>query len=275
MKPARSSAADEYKEETGKKGHQVNNQIFSPSPIQSIPIEKKSLLGMNVICQWEDKFILAVPADVKNCLLVFDQHAVHERIRLESICHLYYKSLLPSKQVVIELSEEDVALYCDSISRAKRQGIYNPIIIQQACACGFTWISESSIRYETGSSRTLTLSCPVFLLQDPFNLSTSYIERIFQDILHQRHAWMNLPYSLMEYFKLEACHSKNTISRYILQYNDISSSSSSLISHVLDAIKFGQSLSRQICHELLNELSKCSFPFICAHGRCLVQNILF
>lgn len=49
---------------------------------ERMTISKADLRELDVLCQWDDKFILT---RLRDALLCFDQHAVHERIRVEAL----------------------------------------------------------------------------------------------------------------------------------------------------------------------------------------------
>lgn len=55
----------------------------------------------------------------------------------------------------------------------------------------------------------------------------------------------------------------------LLKFNDIPPCIQDLINYksCRSAIMFGDKLSKLECEEILNQLSKCKNPFMCAHGR--------
>lgn len=63
-----------------KNSHPKSNSIPPKSSLKAEMFDSVRLIG-----QWDKKFILAMVEDDK-LLVIFDQHAVHERIRLEKLC---------------------------------------------------------------------------------------------------------------------------------------------------------------------------------------------
>jgi DNA mismatch repair ATPase MutL len=211
----------------------------------STQFDKSILKNLNVIGQWESKFILAkiCSTDEQNIsgLLIFDQHAIHERIRLESMCNIFQRN---SNNVGVE--KMSIEFKDAGISYSIMSHFLDPINIDLAKNIGLTWDTQSVGIAIFSQSTNLEICCSSYLLNEPLKLSGSEMRSILLDIVNRNLAWKDIPCYLFEIFKKEACHG---------------------------AIKFGHRLGIDKCKRLLQELQTCKFPFSCAHGRCSMHYI--
>lgn len=218
----------------------------------SVSFTKDALKDIQLIGQVEKQFIACVLDDStkQNVLVLIDQHAAHERIRLEKLLQQigYYETktsatvlkhgvcrLVPPAEVLFYENEIDLLLHYTkefnevglrfSVLRKKQSTAYRKVFIssipsvfvnvcrQQLEAKG-SHVNESVIK-EFVLEQAKLLRCGV----GKCNLSSPTIFKV-----------------LASY----ACHG---------------------------AIKFGDALTKENCIELVKQLSKCQLPFQCAHGR--------
>jgi len=163
-------------------------------------------------------------------LILFDQHAISERILLEHLQTHFRKETIHS--IPFQLSEPAI------IPRNPRF-LYTPEQISLLERTGFSFSSIST-------HHLLVRTVPGWLLSlGQRQSSTSLLDNIISDtidniLLATNNPSNNIDLIMYETLKSLACH---------------------------NAIKFNDILSTTECHHLLNELKSCSMPFICAHGR--------
>ncbi|XP_072949782.1 uncharacterized protein [Epargyreus clarus] len=236
---------------------EINTKIFEPK-VQSVkdlttgPIGKvtdklkknnanlifvaDSLAEAKVLSQVDSKFIAAIILaksqghDSSEFFVLFDQHAVHERIRLETNLEYYFNGnnwrSVTIEKVFVKVSKDEI-LYLHN---------HKDKFIQ--CGLGWTVIDNCEILVNSVPEAIIGKNPrpPDTVLRAVRNLITEQINAIKclkgNASLYPR-SIMNLVFS-------EAC-------RY--------------------ALKFGDRLSKENCQELILELAKCKTPFQCAHGR--------
>jgi DNA mismatch repair ATPase MutL len=163
-------------------------------------------------------------------LILFDQHAISERILLEHLQTHFQKENL--RTIPFQLPEPAV------IVRNPRF-LYTPEQISLLEHTGFIFSSIST-------HHLLVRAVPGWLLSlGQRQSSTSLLDDIISNtidniLLKTTNHSNNIELIIYETLKSLACH---------------------------NAIKFNDILSNTECHHLLNELKSCSMPFICAHGR--------
>jgi DNA mismatch repair ATPase MutL len=163
-------------------------------------------------------------------LILFDQHAISERILLEHLQTHFQKENI--RTIPFQLPEPAV------ISRNPRF-LYTPEQISILEQTGFIFSSIST-------HNLLVRSVPSWLLSlRQRQSSTSLLDDIIHDTINN--------------ILLKTTNSSNNIELIIYE------TLKSLACH--NAIKFNDILSSNECHHLLSELKTCSMPFICAHGR--------
>nr|XP_037274208.1 LOW QUALITY PROTEIN: DNA mismatch repair protein Mlh3-like [Rhipicephalus microplus] len=212
---------------------------------ESYKFRKEMLTYVQVIGQVDAKFIACLMPLSKNkiqeesLIVLFDQHAAHERVRLEWLLENQYELKGQARCVrSLSLSSElMVALEPDSLRRAT--------ICERE-------MRKLGIHYTVHDHGVSFKRLPVCLLEKdeseqragrPSTLA-SRMEELLRDhtetLLGTRHSAITLPKFLMDVLSSQACHG---------------------------AIKFGSFLEKSECNSILKALSKCSLPFQCAHGR--------
>ncbi len=164
-------------------------------------------------------------------LILFDQHAISERILLEHLQTHFQKENI--RTIPFQLPEPA------AVARNPRF-LYTSEQISLLEHTGFIFSSITT-------HHLLVRAVPGWLLSlGQRQSSTSLLDNIISDTIDNillkttDHSKTNLELIIYETLKSLACH---------------------------NAIKFNDILSTNECHHLLNELKSCSMPFICAHGR--------
>ena len=185
--------------------------------------------------QFDKKFLISKhsirSSDINRVqLIIFDQHAISERILLERLL-TYFKNenihSVPfhlSTSIVVARNPRFLYTY-DQISLLERTGFI------------LSSISTQNLVIRAVPGWLLSLGQRQFST----SLSDNIIRDIIDKILLTANTYsINIELIMYETLKSLACH---------------------------NAIKFNDPLSNNECHHLLNELKSCSMPFICAHGR--------
>jgi len=185
-------------------------------------IDKQCLSSARVIGQLDHKFILLL---YNSKILCIDQHAAHERVRLESFQELISNDRFNNDIMSVSPTESRVALSQD------HRDILNDLegIIK---SWGYIWhIDDLYI--------VTVLQVPaVFGLPLPADSLTFFLE--FAKEIPMGLLKSIIPPMIRDRIVNRACKG---------------------------AIKFGDELLIEQCQCLVHDLSKCTFPFQCAHGR--------
>ncbi|KAK8760019.1 hypothetical protein V5799_028713 [Amblyomma americanum] len=207
---------------------------------------KEMLAYVKVIGQVDAKFIACLMpvshngvVQEESLVVLFDQHAAHERVRLEWLLENQYEARGQAKCVRSSSlkTELTVALEPNTLRRAalcekemRRLGIHYTV---HDCCLSFTRLPVCLLERDEGEQRA----------GRPSTLA-SRMEELVRDhtetLLGTRHSAIALPKFLMDVLSSQACHG---------------------------AIRFGSVLEKHECVKILKALSKCRLPFQCAHGR--------
>ncbi|TPX67255.1 hypothetical protein SpCBS45565_g03969 [Spizellomyces sp. 'palustris'] len=246
------------------KANQTFNGLHTEEIVENI--SKGSLDQLRVIAQVDNKFIagrLAQTSSDTDLLVIIDQHAADERVRLEALlaelyqgggsednmgtengdegeCIVDVMNLDPPCRTTMQAREAQAALRHHS--RYKRWGIFfscpdlegGADKREQALAK-----PDATVRIEVDRlPRLIADRCVI----DP---------GVVRDLIRQHLYWLEegaergglgskCPRGILEILNSKACRS---------------------------AIMFGDPLTKEECMKLINKLIKCKFPFQCAHGR--------
>ncbi|XP_069118087.1 uncharacterized protein [Argopecten irradians] len=214
---------------------------------------KDMLQDVKVIGQVDNKFIACMTSSrtnkmsaVPNLLLLFDQHAAHERVRLQKLTKEAYErdnricrsTVTPAKQLTLE--EEEVRVMVSYREEFARIGVdfttdkqsRDTILVHTIPAC----IMQKEVNEVKRKRESVAWNVVLNLLKEHVELLMST-----SGVLGR------LPATLHKVLCSQACHG---------------------------AIKFGDPLSVEECKELLDSLSHCDLPFQCAHGRPSLMPLL-
>lgn len=219
-------------------------------------VSRHDLSTCNVIKQVDKKFILFSCGTKKNLRIVLaDQHAVDERRQIEILLRCMYKPvvLILSQPLVFEIAWREARILQSMQTRFERFGI------RYDCVRGSKDISCSERSHHTACLKVTQLpkiiaercrSTPALvidLLRDELwsaveiGLSPSTTAGLTDSgDLELHHASYHVPRRLLDLLNSRACRS---------------------------AIMFNDELETDECTNLINELSACTLPFQCAHGR--------
>ncbi|KAL8611175.1 hypothetical protein ACOMHN_064465 [Nucella lapillus] len=232
---------------------------------------KSMLTGAKVIGQLDNKFVACLIQEDQKTLppstsydaqenhegglvVLFDQHAAHERIRLEQLlADVYEKEEGAGKREekrikrcdvqpprTVDLSEEDVRLMQTFREELDRIGVKFSVDKERRDRVHAHTIPACMAQREANDRKRG---------KDP--LSYEYLQIMIKEhnqlLLSTAGARQQLPQQVHRLLATHACKG---------------------------AIKFGDSLSLSTCRELLSSLSSCDLPFQCAHGRPSIAPIL-
>ncbi|XP_063295956.1 DNA mismatch repair protein Mlh3 isoform X2 [Pelobates fuscus] len=206
-----------------------------------------------VLQQVDNKFIACV-MDVKkegqanpdgNLLVLVDQHAAHERVRLEQL---------------IADSYEAVSAECDT-RRLKVSAVQPPLELEvteeqyrllRIFDARLARVGLSLSFSDSEKSRVLVGSVPLCFVEKEANETQrgrpTVTKRIIEEFLQEQvemfqtagAAQTSVPLTVLKVLASQACHG---------------------------AVKFNDSLTLTECRHLIQALSRCNLPFQCAHGR--------
>ncbi|XP_069680721.1 uncharacterized protein [Periplaneta americana] len=211
---------------------------------------KDMLPKFKVLGQLDNKFIVTLlgPWSGKNMnvIVLFDQHAVHERIRLESLMKEYcvegsdseFKTSEVNPPVTLQLSDGDIRVV-SSFEKA---------------------FTSLGLRYEVLNSTDLRItSVPTCLMaremRERQGRNNSVLQRFLESMVREqvesimttRGVGTRVPSIIKSVVSSEACRG---------------------------AIKFGDALFPEECEVLLQSLATCQVPFQCAHGRPVLTPVV-
>lgn len=200
----------------------VESSHFQPPPV--FP-----RTGYRVISQFMSRFILV---KASNDLFIFDQHAAHERVLVESLLQDFVASLdTPVKaNFTLDVSSEEKQLVQQYQSTL---GVWG-LSLEWNCGLQISTLPQILLDKSEEFVKLLILGHCNDILQVKKN-QTFHVDTA---------QWWNLlasiPQPILELVNSKACKS---------------------------AIKFGDVLNLDQCVWLIGKLSKCKFKYICAHGR--------
>ncbi|KAL3873908.1 hypothetical protein ACJMK2_036986 [Sinanodonta woodiana] len=233
------------------------NLIKAYRNIHPCKFTKGMLSCVKVIGQVDNKFIVCLlRADDKNMsadpdmMVLIDQHAAHERVRLEALMQEAYTESDDNKQVMTQsevfpphpltLREEEVRMMMAYRKEFARIGIEfsrdiktrDTVLIQSIPQC----IVEREVNEVKRKRDSVAWDIVETLIKEHVELLQS-----------TRGASGRLPLTLHRVLSSQACHG---------------------------AIKFGDPLTLDECQALIDSLCHCDLPFQCAHGRPSMMPLL-
>lgn len=237
----------------------VDFEIYNIKNISSFSEHKKHWRVDNdlfnkiqIIGQLDRKYIMCSlnlndePNTPYKCLIVLDQHAVDERIQLEKHMRNNREPSSDGNLKIHNLKDQWITVSLTKKDMETIQRVYN-------------YFEKYGFHISVVSSDTLAFSAiPQFLhwvalkraqlsTTQYYNFLHNTIKSIINEqlkALSENGAVTNvMPSELHNYFCREGC---------------------------LSAVNFGKELSLQECEELVQNISKCQLPFMCAHGRPVI-----
>ena len=189
--------------------------------------------NLRVTGQIDSKFIGCVTSD--GMVVMVDQHAAHERVRLECMLAVLYKDA-GSVGSGVAMTKLGSPVVVSGISRADRHFVSQ--VKDSLGKMGFVVdVKDSEVHLTEIPTICFTDSGE---LNIPLDVLTAAFREGVDQVRDSRGSNLSLPHRLTEYLHSRACHG---------------------------AIRFGDSLSLGQCKALLSQLAVCDLPFQCAHGR--------
>ena len=194
---------------------------------------------LDFLLQVDEKFLATVCGGL---LVLWDQHAVHERVRLERLLaealvegspRLAVKSAACQLPLVVSLPREDASLVMESGGQLLGQWG-----VQLAEAP-----EKGKVTKTGGESSNVALShIPHCFLSTDLVRQVELCRALLLEVASsvEENSTSRLPRALQDHLASQACRG---------------------------AIMFGQKLESDDCHRLLKDLVLCELPFQCAHGR--------
>lgn len=215
--------------------------------IRDFKLLKSDIKEFHVIKQVDKKFILV---KCKDMLLILDQHACHERVRVEVLLKELILSVLNG---AVEICDVDPIVFCISQEEATWFKEYQ----DEFNAWGVHFrLHEGNIANTSVKITSLPSILQEKIKKDADFLRNTLLQHLYEMKSHRPKIasflthkqptakwWTvipSIPRVLIEIMNSKACRS---------------------------AIMFGDELSLSECEILISDLSKCQLPFYCAHGR--------
>ncbi|XP_068246029.1 uncharacterized protein [Palaemon carinicauda] len=210
---------------------------------------KEMLPSCKVLGQVDKKFIACnikytlheEPNSSHNLMVLFDQHAIHERVRLESIIKENLEIAESGKRVIVtSMVTPPISLSLPD-DEVRLMVAYKELFFQRGLH--FTKTSNSEISFH---------GIPNYVVPKESNMSRyrrgqavdTIVESIVRDLCHILYTTGGvvgiIPKPLQYLMNSQACRG---------------------------AVKFGDELTLSECQELIDSLCSCQLPFQCAHGR--------
>ena len=176
-------------------------------------------------------------------LVLWDQHAVHERVRVERLLGdallegspcLAVKSAACQLPLVVSLPIEEASLVVDSGGQ---------LLGQRGVQLAETGEADGKVRKTDDKSSILLSHIPHCFLSTDLVRQVELCQALLLEVassLLDENVSSRLPRALQDHLASQACRG---------------------------AIMFGQKLEAEDCRRLLADLALCELPFQCAHGR--------
>ncbi|RVE57184.1 hypothetical protein OJAV_G00213420 [Oryzias javanicus] len=219
-------------------------------------LSKAMIHSMKVIDQVDKKFLaclintseeeLALDNETEgNLLVLVDQHAAHERVRLENLITDSYEDIpetfgekwLCSSSIVppleISVTEEELRLLSSCRSQSRSLGLEVTFSETQTRSVFVGKVPRCFLEKETNELKRGRPSIIKTVVEE-------YLQEQIELLRSTGRAKGTLPITVLKVLASLACHG---------------------------AVKFNDVLNRDECHSLVASLSSCQLPFQCAHGR--------
>ncbi|KAK4511738.1 uncharacterized protein ATC70_007282 [Mucor velutinosus] len=228
----------------------------SPFLETSYKLSKQDLQNATILDQVDKKFIALQLNGPNKVLIMIDQHAADERIKLEEMISTGIQSttiLEPSIAIDIDSSTEYQTLKNDDriLKCLKKWGIQIQLV-QNDTAARVTSLSQSRY-FDISEESSHFQKSKIFVTHIPQLIT----ERCMADHSLLKSIILDHMYWVME--QTDEFAITNTCPRGILEILKSRACRS--------AIMFNDELTVEQCSQIVKRLSMCTFPFQCAHGR--------
>ncbi|KAH3902352.1 uncharacterized protein SCODWIG_00853 [Saccharomycodes ludwigii] len=234
-----------YRHDINKASQSLPNVINSTA--KEINIKHTQLRSFRIINQVDNKFILVkIPSFTENneLLLLIDQHAADERVKLEMYLHDYIIQRIKTPTLNVCSLENPISLQVTSLEMSSLEYYYSEFEVW-----GF------SIQKTTSTS--IVVKCLPQILN----------QRIGKDYNFLKNGILQHLYDLQQGKRCK--FKKNLISEWWVNVNSIPILLLELFTSksCRNSIMFGDELTLDDCQSLVTKLAECNMPFNCAHGR--------
>ncbi|CAM9452265.1 unnamed protein product [Chrysoparadoxa australica] len=199
--------------------------------LRTTKLTTQDLAKAKVIAQVDAKFIVLL---VDSLVLCVDQHAADERVKLEEL--------------------EDKVFQCHPRHCVRGVKLSTPKLVGVTPHDAHLLVTHKDVLSDWRFGYNLQPNCP----ESNGSSSVQLVITTVPEILNVRLSTADL-LSLVHFIEAHSGMAKTArppLVQHILQYKACHG-----------AIRFGQVLSHQACCDLITKLSRCRFPFNCAHGR--------
>lgn len=221
--------------------------------LKEIMVSKTEIPNLKIIGQFDKKFLIAM-RKVDKSILIFDQHACHERILYE-----YYTSLLKNEILNLPLDqiEENKTLSNPFQIIFGKFVLNSPLLVHK---------EELEIDQQKFQS-SYKVSSMVSILNFSFSIDsnfdfTFYSFPVLFDKLHKAEVLLKVFSELI-----------NNLSYYAELFTNKDPKLLNLFDLMIkskacrNAIKFNDEIDNEYIRDLYKALGRCKNPFLCAHGR--------
>ncbi|KAK6497764.1 DNA mismatch repair protein [Arthrobotrys musiformis] len=218
-----------------------DNEAANGEPVNAAQIPKSALREAKVLAQVDEKYIL-LAVEAPERLVVVDQHAADERVKVENLWKEFNNDPKPlSRETSFTINKPDSRILRLQYNHVRDWGFQLDF-------------QEMSGPY--GGVKVNVLGAPELVadrcIGDP-SIVVALLKSWIPELLTKK-ATHGFPKDESEWKKRMTCAPK--------RLQDIVNSRA-----CRSAIMFNDPLTMSECHELIGKLADCDFPFQCAHGR--------
>lgn len=228
-------------------------------------LKKDHLSNCDIIGQLDKKFILAKFSKLSTTtLLILDQHACDERIKLESHLQNYINDIIDNalllknipKPLLIKINHDEFQLFSYYKEEFMKWGIKYCLLEEAVIS------NEDKANIPEKVKNTLKITALSEFIFERFGRNQNFIKNVM--IHHMEDLKCSNKISIQKRFNNRIKHQSwykytNSIPSFLMDFFNSKACRS--------AIMFGDELTKSECQVLINDLSKCVLPFHCAHGR--------
>jgi len=225
-------------------------------------LEKNIINKLKIIGQFDKKFLICMNYN-DNSIVIFDQHAVHERILFEYYFNLLSSELIPDGVGCDKKIEENIVLknlfqhiYSKCFLKCPIILENNSIINNNTCKIKFDFSQLNSLFHFEFYLR----QNKIYIISVPIIFDKLYDDKVYMEIFSK--LMMNVENILT--FTNSGGIKVNESNKFLIldTFMKIIKSKG-----CRDAVKFNEELERSFIKGLFDSLVNCSNPFLCAHGR--------
>ncbi|KAF2840535.1 hypothetical protein M501DRAFT_930266 [Patellaria atrata CBS 101060] len=270
----------------------TNIALKDNPPFTTSQISKRSLKTSRIIAQVDKKFILAathslessvsLPNRQTEILILIDQHAADERIRIESLLvdlstpisssSSYRTSLGHVSRIAYTVLDVPIRFQV-SVQETELFRRYAPFFADWGICFEFSSTVPSQTSRRT--KHLLVVNTLPAGIAGRCKATPKLLIELLREEVWRQHARPNRVISVSSPFQSEQSQSeKQDMStdaepRWLKRIQDCPPGIIEMLNSraCRSAIMFNDTLSRKRCRELVDRLAECAFPFVCAHGR--------